>query len=36
MIPNQVENQFAFSDLERNIEVYIKREDLIHPFVSGN
>jgi 1-aminocyclopropane-1-carboxylate deaminase len=36
MIPTKVENQFAFSDKERNIEVYIKREDLIHPFVSGN
>ena len=36
MIPNQVKNQFAFSDKDRNIEVYIKREDLIHPFVSGN
>lgn len=36
MIPLKVENQFAFSDNERNIDVYIKREDLIHPFVSGN
>lgn len=36
MIPLKVENQFAFSDKNRNIEVYIKREDLIHPFVSGN
>lgn len=36
MIPNQIENQFAFSDKEKNIKVYIKREDLIHPFVSGN
>lgn len=36
MIPLKVKNQFAFSDQERNIEVYIKREDLIHPFVSGN
>lgn len=36
MIPLKVANQFAFSDKERNIEVYIKREDLIHPFVSGN
>ena len=36
MIPNQIENQFAFSDKEKDIEVYIKREDLIHPFVSGN
>ena len=36
MIPLKVENQFAFSDQERNIVVYIKREDLIHPFVSGN
>lgn len=36
MIPLKVENQFAFSDKERNIEVFIKREDLIHPFVSGN
>ena len=36
MIPLKVENQFAFSDSERNIDVYIKREDLIHPFVSGN
>ncbi|RZK00530.1 MAG: 1-aminocyclopropane-1-carboxylate deaminase/D-cysteine desulfhydrase [Flavobacterium sp.] len=32
----QSENQFAFKDEERNIEVFIKREDLIHPFVSGN
>lgn len=30
------ENQFAFKDEKRNIEVFIKREDLIHPFVSGN
>ena len=36
MTPNQVQNQFAFSDKDRNIDVYIKREDLIHPFVSGN
>ena len=36
MILNQVKNHFAFSDKERNIDVYIKREDLIHPFVSGN
>lgn len=36
MIPLKVANQFAFSDKERNISVYIKREDLIHPFVSGN
>ena len=36
MIPLIVKNQFAFSDKERNIDVYIKREDLIHPFVSGN
>ncbi len=36
MIPLKVENQFAFSDKNRNIEVFIKREDLIHPFVSGN
>ena len=32
----EVENQLAFKDEERNIEVFIKREDLIHPFVSGN
>ena len=36
MILLKVNNQFAFSDKDRNIEVYIKREDLIHPFVSGN
>lgn len=30
------ENQFAFKDESRNIEVFIKREDMIHPFVSGN
>ena len=30
------ENQCTFKDEERNIEVFIKREDLIHPFVSGN
>jgi 1-aminocyclopropane-1-carboxylate deaminase len=36
MIPLKAENQFAFSDNSRNIDVYIKREDLIHPFVSGN
>jgi len=36
MIPTKVKNQFAFSDESRNIEVYIKREDMIHPFVSGN
>lgn len=32
----EVENQFAFRDEDRSIEVFIKREDLIHPFVSGN
>lgn len=32
----KVENQLAFKDENRNIEVFIKREDLIHPFVSGN
>lgn len=32
----EVKNQFAFKDENRNIEVFIKREDLIHPFVSGN
>ncbi|MDR6966947.1 1-aminocyclopropane-1-carboxylate deaminase [Flavobacterium arsenatis] len=32
----EVKNQFAFKDEKRNIEVFIKREDLIHPFVSGN
>jgi len=32
----EVENQFVFKDDERNIEIFIKREDLIHPFVSGN
>lgn len=32
----QVKNQFVWHDKERNIEVTIKREDLIHPFVSGN
>jgi 1-aminocyclopropane-1-carboxylate deaminase len=36
MIPLKIDNQFAFSDESRNIDVYIKREDLIHPFVSGN
>lgn len=34
--PLEVKNQFVFKDEERNIEVFIKREDLIHPFVSGN
>lgn len=29
-------NQFVFRDEDRNIEVFIKREDLMHPFVSGN
>lgn len=32
----EIENQFVFRDEDRNIEVFIKREDLIHPFVSGN
>ena len=32
----KVENQFIFRDDSRNIALYIKREDLIHPFVSGN
>ena len=36
MILSKVENHFAFADESKNIEVYIKREDLIHPFVSGN
>jgi 1-aminocyclopropane-1-carboxylate deaminase len=30
------ENQFIFNDENRKIELWIKREDLIHPFVSGN
>jgi 1-aminocyclopropane-1-carboxylate deaminase len=30
------ENQFVFRDESRNIALWIKREDLIHPFVSGN
>lgn len=32
----EIKNQIAFKDEERNIDVFIKREDLIHPFVSGN
>lgn len=36
MILSKVENHFAFADESKNIEVYIKREDLIHPYVSGN
>lgn len=31
-----LENQFFFKDEAQNIEVFIKREDLIHPFISGN
>ena len=31
-----VENQYVFTDKMHNIELWIKREDLIHPFVSGN
>ena len=31
-----VENQYVFTDQMHNIELWIKREDLIHPFVSGN
>ncbi len=31
-----IENQFFFKDEAQNIEVFIKREDLIHPFISGN
>ncbi|AWI24540.1 1-aminocyclopropane-1-carboxylate deaminase/D-cysteine desulfhydrase [Flavobacterium pallidum] len=30
------QNQFLFTDRLRNVAVYIKREDLIHPVVSGN
>lgn len=30
------ENQFIYRDEIRDIEVFIKREDLIHPIVSGN
>ena len=30
------ENQFIFRDEIKKIELWIKREDLIHPFVSGN
>ena len=29
-------NQFVTIDFPNSISVYIKREDLIHPFVSGN
>jgi len=32
----KVENKFLFKVEHRNIEVFVKREDLIHPFVSGN
>ena len=31
-----IPNQFFFRDKIRNIDVFMKREDLIHPFVSGN
>lgn len=31
-----IENQIFFKDEAQNIEVFIKREDLIHPFISGN
>ena len=31
-----ISNQFFFRDETRNIDVFMKREDLIHPFVSGN
>lgn len=31
-----IQNQLFYRDSARNIEVYIKREDLIHPIVSGN
>ncbi len=31
-----IPNQFFFRDETRNIDVFMKREDLIHPFVSGN
>lgn len=31
-----IQNQLFYHDSTRNIEVYIKREDLIHPIVSGN
>ena len=30
------ENQLFYQDFQRNIEVWIKREDQIHSFVSGN
>ncbi|MGK4567134.1 1-aminocyclopropane-1-carboxylate deaminase/D-cysteine desulfhydrase [Flavobacterium sp. 3HN19-14] len=30
------DNQFIFRDEDTNIELFIKREDLIHRFVSGN
>ena len=32
----QTPNQLVLVDKKRNIELFIKREDLIHPFVSGN
>ncbi|AWA28737.1 1-aminocyclopropane-1-carboxylate deaminase [Flavobacterium magnum] len=32
----QTQNQFLFTDAQRNVTVYIKREDAIHPIVSGN
>ncbi len=32
----EVYNQFLFRDEFKNIEVFMKREDVIHPFVSGN
>lgn len=32
----KTKNQVIFRDESRNIEVFMKREDLIHPFVSGN
>jgi len=29
-------NQFLFKDEKTGVELWLKREDLLHPFVSGN
>ncbi|HET8884852.1 MAG TPA: pyridoxal-phosphate dependent enzyme [Salinimicrobium sp.] len=34
--PIQPQNQFIFKNEKRNVELWLKREDLIHPEISGN
>jgi 1-aminocyclopropane-1-carboxylate deaminase len=36
VIPLNSVNQLLFTEPDKNVEVWVKRDDLLHPFVSGN